>query len=582
MDLLTSIIPPRAKTVVEFGGDNSRQFLAVQPRAKYNIEKFFEKNQQVDCILYHGDFFLQSVQKIEKQISEHLKYLRDDGQIAIFLDNPAYIDQLRAQISNQSNPINAGMNLIIQLLTKLGLQFYAQPIITPKDRQRMNDESKTEFVQSLLKINENLQTFFSPAFCIYATKTPREKLVLQILCGETLVTQRPRITEPGMFMKTVPNTVVLEYVATDPPMHVFKDRTAKFFIRQRCRYTNFEGPMHQLRMMLKTGYSMITEQDDWLTLWMDTYKAMKFVDFTCVHAVSTSTAWLEEKFKDLNPETATFENQIMELPPPRDYDAEDRANEKKQVTILYAALNRFKDCQEILPALNELCEKYPNVHINVVADEKFFKSLTTKNKLYYAHKDTGKLYIPYEFYLKAIREADIILMPLSDNDFNFGKSDIKFIESSSQGCTTIASSTVYERTIVDGKTGFIYHNPEEFKTKLEILITNPKKRREMARAAYEYVKNERMLADHYMDRINWYWDLYRRRAEISVGIIRRLEKTVPKKNLQDLYNDFPRLFSPNFMNSDEEEIIISEDNSKTVQKTSKNSGIEFYSGGDDL
>ena len=268
MDLLTSIIPPRAKTVVEFGGDTSKNFLAVQPRAKYNIEKFFGSNQQVDCILYHGDFFLQSVDKIEKQISEHLKFLRDDGQIAIFLDNPAYIDQLRAQINNVSNPMNAGLSIIVNMLQKLNLNVYVQPVNTTKDQQKMKDEVESDFVKSLLKINGSLQTFFSPFFCVYATKIPHEKLVLQFLCGELLVTKRPRITEPGMFMKTVPNTVVLEYVSTDPPMHVFKERTAKFFIRQRCRYTNIEGPMHQLRMMLRTGYSMISEQDDWLSLWL--------------------------------------------------------------------------------------------------------------------------------------------------------------------------------------------------------------------------------------------------------------------------------------------------------------------------
>ena len=589
MDLLTSIIPPRAKTVVEFGGDTSKKFLAVQPRAKYNIEKFFGKNQQVDCIFYHGDFFMQSLDKIEKQISEHVKYLRDDGQIAICLDNPAYIDQILAQINNTSKPINAGLNTIIQILKRLNLNVYVQPVNSKQDQQRMQNELESDFVKSLVKINSNQQIFFSQCFFIYATKTPHEKLVLQYLLGETYVTSRPRITEPGIFMKTVPNTLVLEYLPTDPPMHIFKERTAKFFIRQRCRYTEFKGPLHQLRMLLKAGYSMVTEQDDWLSLWMDAYKETKFIDFIVAHGISTSTVWLEEQFKKLNSAVGLFENQIMELPEPRNYDAEDRANTKKEVTILYAALNRWKDCQEIIPALNEIGAKYSNVKFHVAADEKFFQALTMENKFYLAHKDTGKLWIPYAFYLKAMRQADIILMPLSDNDFNFGKSDIKFIEASSQGCATIASNTVYERTIVDGKTGFIYHNPEEFKTKLETLITNPKKRREMARNAYEYVKNERMLADHYMDRINWFWDLYHRRLDLTIDVVRRLENNVPKQFLMDLHKDFPKLFSQNFMDSDEEEIIIAEDDSKLADKKSDvkntkngNTALEYFSGGDDL
>ncbi|MBR1420727.1 MAG: glycosyltransferase, partial [Selenomonadaceae bacterium] len=479
-----------------------------------------------------------------------------------------------------SNPIGLSLNLIVGILQKLHLQVYIRPITLPQDKQRIESLKSDSLVQSMLKLNGgNLSSIFAHGFCIYATKNVQPRMILQTVCGEILVTSRPRIEEPDSFMHTVPNMTIVEYKPSGQHFQIStENNVAKIFIRQRSRYLNFEVAIKQMIALFKSGYSIVAEQDDWISIWMEQYRALGFIDFVGAHGVQVSTNSLSQRFGEFNPEIRIFPNYLSQLPPPRNYDEEDRQNTDHSVTIFYGALNRWKDCQEIIPAINALCKKYPNVKIFVIADQKFFGALTTKNKLYFKHEKTGMAYVPYEYYLQTMRKSDIILMPLAENEFNVGKSDIKFLEASAQGVATIASPTVYSDTIEDGKTGFIYHSPEEFRSKLEILITNSKKRREMARAAYDYVKENRMLADHYMERVNWYWDLYRRREELSKGIGHRLEERIPKKYFEPLFREFPQWFSKNF--DEIADVNFSEDQIKDAQKSSSSSLMEYLTGGE--
>lgn len=57
----------------------------------------------------------------------------------------------------------------------------------------------------------------------------------------------------------------------------------------------------------------------------------------------------------------------------------------------------------------------------------------------------------------------------------------------------------YEYTVVDGVIGCIYHNGHEFRAKLTHLIEDAAYRHAMAAAAYAYVQEHRLLAQHYGD-----------------------------------------------------------------------------------
>jgi spore maturation protein CgeB len=84
------------------------------------------------------------------------------------------------------------------------------------------------------------------------------------------------------------------------------------------------------------------------------------------------------------------------------------------------------------------------------------------------------------------------------------KSDLKFIECAGHGVVALASPTVYERTIAEGVNGLIYRSPEEFEAMLTRLIEDQAGRRQMAARAYEWLRAERLLSQHYRDRRAWY------------------------------------------------------------------------------
>lgn len=84
-------------------------------------------------------------------------------------------------------------------------------------------------------------------------------------------------------------------------------------------------------------------------------------------------------------------------------------------------------------------------------------------------------------------KVNVNIAPLVVNDFTNCKSELKFFEAAIVETTTIASPTyAFKKAIKDGENGFLAQ-PREWYGKLEYLYNNPKKNREVALAAKEYV-----------------------------------------------------------------------------------------------
>ena len=84
------------------------------------------------------------------------------------------------------------------------------------------------------------------------------------------------------------------------------------------------------------------------------------------------------------------------------------------------------------------------------------------------------------------------------------KSDLKFIECAGHGVAVLASPTVYEASVIEGETGLIYHSISEFEEKLRKLIADTEWRQNLAQNAYNWVKHNRLLSQHYHQRREWY------------------------------------------------------------------------------
>ena len=247
----------------------------------------------------------------------------------------------------------------------------------------------------------------------------------------------------------------------------------------------------------------------------ETLSPLQELSYLGMHGVQVSTEALAEQIRPLNPHVGVMRNELSELPKERNYLLEklQRLSQGEDyVTFFFGALNRTGEWQEVMPVLQEAIEKYGSrLRFKVLSDKGFFAALPTEHKEFIGSEAMyGGQFVPYQLYQEALHTSDISFLPLRDTEFNRTKSDLKFIESAGHGAVALASPTVYEDTLRDGRTGFIYRSPEEFR-----LIENPERRIETAKAAYRYVKEERLLSGHYRERLEWYRELVDRRQELD-------------------------------------------------------------------
>ena len=90
---------------------------------------------------------------------------------------------------------------------------------------------------------------------------------------------------------------------------------------------------------------------------------------------------------------------------------------------------------------------------------------------------------------------DFAIAPLCDSEFNYYKSDIKFLDYSVFGIPGIYSNVVpYTNTIRHRELGLLVDNtPEDWREAMELLYDEPELRDHVAAQAHDYVRTNRML-----------------------------------------------------------------------------------------
>lgn len=341
---------------------------------------------------------------------------------------------------------------------------------------------------------------------------PRETHPLQILsiitdpiCAavrlydpSNMMGSRPDVETRISLMET-PEAVAAQLAALSP-----EQRAVVIFERQI--FQTVETAEARYRAMVAGRNLVIHDFDDY-PAYIPGFAGAGGLEFSGCHAMQTTTPALADFFREYNPNVLVFPNQLKELPAERSYSA---LNE--QVTIFFGALERQSSYLDIMPVLNLLIGVYgARLRFLVTADRRFYDALETTNKEYIGSESMAD----YADYTGAIGRSDIALLPLRDSEFNRMKSDLKFIEVAANGAVALASPTVYAATIRDGQTGFIYHSPQEFCDRLQLLIDNPVLRIETARRAYRYVRDNRLLVQHYEERLAAYRELLARWPELE-------------------------------------------------------------------
>ena len=523
-----TFIPARSKAVLELTGDvpddfetTEKKFLEIQPECKYTVAKDMTDIKGIfDAILVQspliGTLTNEKLVALIKRIAARLKL---NGTLIFTLDNIGHADNVTALL--EGKPLKFKVTLTHD---ELGDAIEDSGLSVLRS---LNAGRATSVQRKIADIAKTELSVFVYIFTAYRSEPPKKTLI-QTLIGESTVCAPTRVHMPNAFFMAEPNVFIVSSQVGKPyrlfEREQFEERV---FINQRMCFPSFAVGLDFFKVLRQKEILFISEMDDYPVLWEEDYKKTAWINFRAVHAIQTSTPYLADFLRQFNPNVTVFANQLRHLPPPRDYDEEYK--QKKPVTIFFGALNRDGDFIELLPILNRFAKQYgKKIAFKILARKNLFDALESENKTFIGDlKKYDGQFVSYDVYEEAIRSSDIALLPLRDNEFNRSKSDLKFIECAGNGTVVLASPVVYSKSIEEGRTGFIYRDDREFVTKLNLLVRNKNLRRMVAEAAYAYVKRERLMSQHYMERLEWYRELLTRLPELTAQAEKRIEKYIP-------------------------------------------------------
>jgi len=208
---------------------------------------------------------------------------------------------------------------------------------------------------------------------------------------------------------------------------------------------------------------------------------------TCVVA----TSFLADKLKKYGKKVFISKNKLS------NYDVEvaqrvveirsphgDRISEAVKIGYFSGTASHDKDFETVKRVLVGILEKYPDVELNLFGpleiDDVYAK---------FGERVKKHPFSPWEKHLKNIADVDVNIAPLEiGNSFCESKSELKFIEAGIMGVPTIATATqTFRDAIRDGVDGFVAGDNEEWKEKLEKLISDKDLRSSMGQKAREKV-----------------------------------------------------------------------------------------------
>jgi len=197
-------------------------------------------------------------------------------------------------------------------------------------------------------------------------------------------------------------------------------------------------------------------------------------------AMIVSTPYLAEMYKNYN-------DRIYVVPNSIDFsewrDLEIGKHDRIRIGWIGGGTHG-KDLEMVFPAIDKILTDHPDVWFYCIHGcPNIYKNMA---QVYWTKK-WAKINLYPKF--MASFKFDIGIAPLEDNNFNRGKSNLRWLEYSALKLPTVASPLPdFVRSIEPGKNGFLASDTDSWVAYLEELIASEGLRREMGRAAYQSVR----------------------------------------------------------------------------------------------
>lgn len=203
-----------------------------------------------------------------------------------------------------------------------------------------------------------------------------------------------------------------------------------------------------------------------------------------VKACTTSTSFLAEKLREKGRRVFVVPNKLSQEDVKTAEEILNRRTRRNDSSVrigyFSGTASHNKDFAVVTGTLAALMEKYPQVRLFLAGP------LDTESVLgRFADRIERVPYAPRAEHFANVARMDINIAPLEvGNPFCEAKSELKWFEAGYLGVPTVAAATrTFREAIDDGVDGFVAATPDEWRDRLERLITDPDLRRRMGERA---------------------------------------------------------------------------------------------------
>lgn len=184
------------------------------------------------------------------------------------------------------------------------------------------------------------------------------------------------------------------------------------------------------------------------------------------------------------------------------YKHRSSAKVEPQLTLLhYGSTTHFVDLQEqeFANGVDKIMQEYPNVKVKFVGAfiPDFKRRWGHRYENAFGHSDIYK-WVDEKF-PEFMDEADVIVVPLTNDKYNKCKSSIKFIETASAKKPGVWQKIRQYEEVIDGKNGFLARTADDWYQAIKKLTDDVELRREMGENAYKTVEKNWQMKDHLED-----------------------------------------------------------------------------------